>query len=91
MNAGMDRTPLTRDFFDRTALDVAPGLPGHTLARTTDESSVEPRPTEAAVYAGQITPGLHAFRDRTARNSMMSGPPGHACVCSTYGMSRRAA
>ncbi|MEV5681516.1 hypothetical protein [Streptomyces sp. NPDC052179] len=28
MNEGMDRTPLTRERFDRSVRDVAPGLAG---------------------------------------------------------------
>ncbi|WTF76044.1 DNA-3-methyladenine glycosylase [Streptomyces sp. NBC_01594] len=31
MIEGLDRTPLTRDFFDRPVLDVAPDLLGRTL------------------------------------------------------------
>ncbi|MDQ0797150.1 DNA-3-methyladenine glycosylase [Streptomyces sp. B1I3] len=86
MNEGMDRTPLTRDFFDRSVLDVAPDLLGRTLVRTTDEGPIELRLTEVEAYAGEIDPGSHAFRGRTARNSVMFGPPGHSYVYFTYGM-----
>ncbi|MFE9727661.1 DNA-3-methyladenine glycosylase [Streptomyces sp. NPDC005794] len=86
MNEGMDRTPLTRDFFDRPVLDVAPDLLGRTLVRTTDEGPIELRLTEVEAYAGEIDPGSHAFRGRTARNSVMFGPPGHSYVYFTYGM-----
>ena len=63
----MDRTPLTREFFDRPVLEAAPDLLGETDR------------------------GSHAFRSRTARNSVMSGPPGHPYVYFTYGTSRRSA
>ncbi|MGW0792237.1 DNA-3-methyladenine glycosylase [Streptomyces sp. NPDC002911] len=86
MNEGMDRTPLTRDFFDRPVLDVAPDLLGRTLVRATDEGPIELRLTEVEAYAGEIDPGSHAFRGRTARNSVMFGPPGHSYVYFTYGM-----
>ncbi|MEU1127885.1 DNA-3-methyladenine glycosylase [Streptomyces sp. NPDC005899] len=86
MNEAMDRTPLTRDFFDRSVLDVAPDLLGRTLVRTTDEGPIELRLTEVEAYAGDIDPGSHAFRGRTARNSVMFGPPGHSYVYFTYGM-----
>ncbi|MET7629792.1 DNA-3-methyladenine glycosylase [Streptomyces sp. NBC_00121] len=86
MIEGLDRTPLTRDFFDRPVLDVAPDLLGRTLVRDTDDGPIELRLTEVEAYAGEIDPGSHAFRGRTGRNSVMYGPPGHAYVYFTYGM-----
>ncbi|MEV7406150.1 DNA-3-methyladenine glycosylase [Streptomyces sp. NPDC091267] len=83
---GQDRTPLTRDFFDRPVLDVAPDLLGRTLVRSTPDGPIELRLTEVEAYAGEIDPGSHAFRGRTPRNSVMFGPPGHAYVYFTYGM-----
>lgn len=91
MNQGMDRTPLSRDFFDRPVLEVAPDLLGRILVRSTDDGPIELRLTEAEAYAGDVDPGSHAFRGRTARDSVMSGPPGHSYVYFTYGMSRRSA
>lgn len=86
MIEGQERTPLTREFFDRPVLDVAPDLLGRTLARSTPEGPIELRLTEVEAYAGEIDPGSHAFRGRTARNGVMYGPPGHAYVYFTYGM-----
>lgn len=86
MTEGQERTPLTRDFFDRPVLDVAPDLLGRTLVRSTPEGPIELRLTEVEAYAGEIDPGSHAFRGRTARNGVMYGPPGHAYVYFTYGM-----
>ncbi|MGW4033576.1 DNA-3-methyladenine glycosylase [Streptomyces sp. NPDC004838] len=81
-----DRTPMSRDFFDRPVLEVAPELLGCTLARHSDAGPIELRITEVEAYAGELDPGSHAFRGRTPRNEVMFGPPGHAYVYFTYGM-----
>lgn len=91
MNKGLDRTPLTRDFFARPVLDVAPDLLGRGLVRVGDDGPIELRLTEAEAYAGEIDPGSHTFRGPTPRNSVMFGPPGHSYVYLTYGMSRQPA
>lgn len=91
MIEGPDRTPLTRDFFDRPVLEVAPDLLGRTLVRTTPDGPIELRLTEVEAYAGEIDLGSHAFRGRTSRNSVMYGPPEGAYVYFTYGMSRQSA
>lgn len=81
-----DRTPLTRDFFERPVLDVAPDLLGRILVRTSPDGPIELRLTEVEAYAGEADPGSHAYRGPTARNGVMFGPPGHAYVYFTYGM-----
>ncbi|MEU6826878.1 DNA-3-methyladenine glycosylase [Streptomyces atriruber] len=86
MIAPPDRTPLTRDFFDRPVLEVAPDLLGRILVRDSADGPIEVRLTEVEAYAGEVDPGSHAYRGRTARNSVMFGQPGHMYVYFTYGM-----
>ena len=86
MIATPDRTPLPRPFFDRPVLEVAPGLLGRVIVRTTPDGPIALRLTEVEAYDGPNDPGSHAYRGRTASNSVMFGPPGHVYVYFTYGM-----
>ncbi|RCH69865.1 DNA-3-methyladenine glycosylase [Streptomyces sp. SDr-06] len=86
MIAATERTPLPREFFDRSVLEVAPDLLGRTLVRHSPDGPIELRLTEVEAYDGPNDPGSHAFRGRTPRNDVMFGPPGHAYVYFTYGM-----
>jgi DNA-3-methyladenine glycosylase len=86
-----ERIPLDRSFFDRPVLEIAPDLLGRVLVRATEAGPIELRLTEVEAYDGPNDPGSHAYRGRTDRNAVMFGPPGHAYVYFTYGMSRRSA
>ncbi|MGH3235038.1 MAG: DNA-3-methyladenine glycosylase [Streptosporangiaceae bacterium] len=78
--------PISRDFFARHAVEVAPDLLGRVLEHETAAGLVAVELTEVEAYAGQSDPASHAYRGKTQRNAVMFGPPGHAYVYFTYGM-----
>ena len=79
-------TPIPREFFARTSVEVAPDLLGCVLEHETAEGLVAVELTEVEAYAGRADPASHAYRGKTARNAVMFGSPGHAYVYFTYGM-----
>jgi DNA-3-methyladenine glycosylase len=83
--AGQEDRPqdrLTRGFFARPVLDVAPELLGCHISH----AGVTVRLTEVEAYDGSNDPGSHAFRGPTPRTQVMFGQPGGLYVYFTYGM-----
>jgi DNA-3-methyladenine glycosylase len=77
---------ISRDFFARSALDVARDLIGMNLVRRSAEGTVSGTIVETEAYCGVEDPAAHTFRGRrTARNEVMWGPPAHAYIYPIYG------
>jgi DNA-3-methyladenine glycosylase len=77
---------LTRDFFCRDVLEVAPSLLGNRLVRKTGSSHEGYVITEVEAYRGEEDKACHARFGLTKRNRVMYEPGGLVYVYLVYGM-----
>ena len=77
---------LRRSFFARDPVILARDLLGRILFYRTPQGLLAGRIVETEAYTGAADPASHAFRGRTARNTVMFGPAGRAYVYFSYGM-----
>ena len=77
--------PLARKFYNRDARSVAKDLLGKVLVRREQGTVLAGRIVEDEAYLGENDPAAHSAAGRTARNSVLFGPPGHAYVYFIYG------
>ncbi|MBA4321559.1 MAG: 3-methyladenine DNA glycosylase [Odoribacter sp.] len=84
MNSGFR---LTKDFFVRDVLEVAPELISKVLVIRTQENSFKRFPiTETEAYRGTEDLACHASRGRTRRTEVMYNEGGKIYVYFVYGM-----
>jgi DNA-3-methyladenine glycosylase len=77
---------MQRAFFEAQPDVVGRKVLGKLLVRRTDHALLVGRIVEVEAYFGDGDPAAHAAAGRTARNSVLFGPPGHAYVYFIYGM-----
>jgi DNA-3-methyladenine glycosylase len=77
--------PLKPSFFDRDPRTVARALLGKLLVRKMARGILAGRIVETEAYLGEGDAAAHAVAGKTARNSVLFGPPGHAYVYFIYG------
>jgi DNA-3-methyladenine glycosylase len=76
---------LKVEFFNRDPRRVARALLGKLIVRKTPRGILAGRIVETEAYLGQNDAAAHSAAGRTARNSVLFGPPGHAYVYFIYG------
>jgi DNA-3-methyladenine glycosylase len=78
---------LSRDFYVRDVLEVAPEMPGKNLViKLNDGSYGRFKVTEVEAYRGSEDRACHAFKGRTARTEIMFEEGGHLYIYFIYGM-----
>ena len=74
-----------RAFFARDPRRVARELIGKVLVRDGKDVHLAGRIVEVEAYLGENDPAAHAYAGKTARTSILFGPPGFAYVYFIYG------
>ncbi|MGH2382504.1 MAG: DNA-3-methyladenine glycosylase [Candidatus Limnocylindria bacterium] len=86
ISASAEAAATSRAWFDRPSLAVAQDLLGARLLHRAPDGTVGGRIVEVEAYSGPEDLAAHSSRGRTARNSVMFGPPGHLYVYLVYGL-----
>ncbi len=77
---------LTREFFTRPALELAPLLLGKILCRRVDGEVIRRAITETEAYCGVTDTACHASKGRTPRNAPLYAAGGTSYVYLCYGI-----
>jgi len=85
MSSIANATLLKPEFFNRDPRKVARALLGKLLVLKTARGMLAGRIVETEAYLGKGDDAAHAASGKTARNSVLFGPPGFAYVYFIYG------
>jgi DNA-3-methyladenine glycosylase len=78
---------LSREFYIRDVLEVAPEMPGKNLViKLNDGAAGRFKVTEVEAYRGSEDKACHAFKGRTARTEIMFEEGGRLYIYLIYGM-----
>jgi len=82
----MEAKLLRRAFFNRDPRQAGRELLGKLIVRRQGRKVLAGRIVEVEAYLGADDLAAHATAGRTARNSVVFGPPGHAYIYFIYGV-----
>lgn len=78
---------IIKDFYNRSALDVAQGLLGKILVREVDGKILKGKIVETEAYIGSIDKACHAYNGRrTKRTEILYEDPGVSYIYFIYGL-----
>ncbi len=77
---------LSREFYQRSALEVARDLPGLILVHDGREGRTKGRIVEVEAYMGDLDPAAHSYHNRSSRTQIQYGEGGYAYIYLIYGM-----
>ena len=77
---------LTREFYQRSAIEVAKDLLGCNLVHESKEGITIGRIVEVEAYLGNEDPAAHSYNNRSSRTEIQYGEGGYAYIYLIYGM-----
>ncbi|MDF2821997.1 MAG: 3-methyladenine glycosylase [Clostridiales bacterium] len=83
---GVINIKIAREFYQRSALELAPELLGLVLVHETDEGITKGKIVEVEAYMGVIDAAAHAYKKNSTRTVIQYGEGGYAYIYLIYGM-----
>lgn len=77
---------LSREFYQRSAIEVAKDLLGCNLVHESKEGITVGRIVEVEAYLGNEDPAAHSYNNRSSRTEIQYGEGGYAYIYLIYGM-----